>query len=67
MSYWDNISKMQQKQTNKGMFTYGQTLEQNIGLSVEERIIMLQEELIDALMYCEHLKVKLREVEDDLK
>lgn len=67
MSYWDNICKMQQKQTDKGISTYGQTLEHNKSLRVEERITMLQEELIDALMYCEHLKTKLKELEDDLK
>lgn len=59
MSYWDNICEMQKKQTEKGIKTYGQTLEQNTNLTTLERIEYLQEELIDGLMYLEHLKADL--------
>lgn len=57
--YWDNICKMQEKQTTKGLATYGQTLEENTELSMAERLTYLEEELIDALMYIEHIKVLL--------
>lgn len=66
MAYWDNICEMQRKQTEKGLRTYGMTLEQNKKLSIEERITMVQEEMIDALMYLEHLKASLAH-EDDCK
>ena len=57
--YWDNICTMQEKQTAKGLATYGQTLEENTELSMTERLTYLEEELIDALMYIEHIKVLL--------
>lgn len=60
MNYWDNICEIQRKQTQKGIETYGQPLEQNTSLDNEERITMLEEELIDALMYLEHVKKGLR-------
>lgn len=56
MSYWDNITKIYEKQKSKGVDTYGQTLEENTTLNIEERLTMLEEELVDALMYIEHLK-----------
>ena len=66
MGYWDNICEMQRKQTEKGIKTYGQTLEENTGLSPVERITMLQEELIDGLMYLEHLKAGVKDaLEED--
>lgn len=59
MSYWNNICELQKKQTEKGVKTYGQTLEENTGMTNLERLTYLEEELIDALMYIEHLKVIL--------
>jgi hypothetical protein len=47
---------MQKKQTEKGIETYGQVLEDNTGMSTLDRLTYLEEELIDALMYIEHLK-----------
>lgn len=67
MSYWDNICSMQARQTAKGLATYGQVLEDNTALSDTERITMLEEELIDALMYLEHLKASLINKCDDGK
>lgn len=55
-SYRDNIIALMDKQAQKGMSKYGQTLEENDTLSTEQRIEHLQEELIDAMQYCEHLK-----------
>ena len=40
----------------KGIKTYGQILEDNTGMSIKERLEYYEEELIDALMYIEHLK-----------
>lgn len=54
--YWDNICKIAEKQRQKGLDTYGQGLEDNEALSPVERIEYLEEELVDALMYLEHLK-----------
>lgn len=56
--YLENIVKKMEKQTNKGMEKYGQILEQNTELTMEERLIHLQEELIDGLFYIEHLIAK---------
>ncbi|MBQ0113301.1 MAG: hypothetical protein KBT03_09250 [Bacteroidales bacterium] len=50
---------MQKKQTEKGIKTYGQTLEQNTKMTDIERLEYLEEELIDALMYIEHIKANV--------
>lgn len=55
--YWVNICKMNARQEAKGMEKYGEPLEENTTLTTTQRIEHLQEELIDALKYCEHLKV----------
>lgn len=55
-NYWQNITKINQKQEAKGVSKYGQNLEDNITLSTVQRIEHLQEELIDGLKYCEHIK-----------
>lgn len=67
MGYWYNICEMQQKQTDKGIKTYGQVLEQNTEMSTEERLVAIEEELIDALMYLEHLKTNLNMQNDRVK
>lgn len=54
--YWDNICRMNRKQEEKGQNKYGMQLEDNVCLTLKQRINHLQEELIDALKYCEHLK-----------
>lgn len=59
MKYWDRINTMQEKQVLKGFLKYGQLLEENKAMDKKERIVYLQEELIDALMYCEHLKEEM--------
>lgn len=59
--YWDNIQDIADKQRAKGIKTYGQGLEDNTELDIEETLTYLQEELIDALMYIEHVKAKLKE------
>lgn len=53
--YWENICKIAEKQRKKGIETYGQGLEDNTW-DIEKRIQYLEEELVDALMYCEWIK-----------
>ena len=57
--YWHNICAIALRQRKKGMETYGKGLEDNHA-DVITRIEYLEEELIDALMYCEWLKDFLR-------
>ena len=54
--YWPKICAIQQRQTDKGLKKYGQILEENTVMSPRERLEAIEEELIDALMYIEHLK-----------
>jgi len=54
--YWKNICEIQERQTQKGLSKYGRILEENTSMTTAERIEYLQEELVDALMYLEHLK-----------
>lgn len=61
MSYWDNISQIEAKQTAKGVEEYGQTLEQNQIPAVLDRITYIEEELVDALKYLEWLADGLRQ------
>ena len=58
--YWRNITAIKKRQTEKGLRNYGQRLEDNTELSVTETLTYLEEELVDALMYIEHVKNKLR-------
>lgn len=61
--YWKNITEIKNKQTEKGLREYGQTLEENKSIPTIERITMVEEEMVDALMYLEHLKAVLSERE----
>lgn len=56
--YWANIEAIADRQRQKGIDTYGQGLEENPA-SMVTRLTYLEEELIDALMYCEWIKDKL--------
>ena len=56
--YWHNIQDIADRQRQKGIDTYGQGLEENPADMVT-RLTYLEEELIDALMYCEWIKEKL--------
>lgn len=53
--YWENICAIAERQRAKGLATYGKGLEHNQADAIA-RIEHLQEELIDALMYCEWIK-----------
>lgn len=61
--YWEKINAIAERQRAKGMNTYGQGLEMNTA-DIVTRLEYLQEELIDALMYCEWIKDHLRRAED---
>lgn len=55
-TYWSRVSAINARQEEKGLAKYGQALEDNTTLTREQRIEHLEEELIDGLKYCEHLK-----------
>lgn len=57
--YWENICAIAERQRAKGIATYGQGIEMNPA-DVVARIEHLQEELVDALMYCEWIKDAVR-------
>ena len=63
MNYVKNIIDLLEKQRGKGIAKYGQILEDNTSLSRAQRVEHIEEELIDALMYAEHIKAA---VEDSL-
>lgn len=54
--YRECIKNLLDKQIEKGLSKYGVLIEDNNTLTSEQRIEHLEEELVDALMYCEHLK-----------
>ena len=56
--YWQNIQDIADRQRKKGIDTYCHGLEENQADMVT-RLTYLEEELIDALMYCEWIKEKL--------
>ena len=58
--YWERICEISKKQRAKGLATYGQGLEMN-PLTIKERLTYLEEELIDGLMYIEHIRAWLDE------
>lgn len=69
-SYWENICKLNARQEIKGKSKYGMSLEDNTAMNIFQRIEYLQEELVDALKYCEHIKAMLRDIygsEDNTK
>jgi hypothetical protein len=53
--YWDNVCAIADRQREKGVSTYGQGIEKNPA-DIIKRIEYLEEELVDALMYCEWIK-----------
>ena len=53
--YWERVSAIADRQREKGISTYGQGIEKNPA-DIIKRIDHLQEELVDALMYCEWIK-----------
>lgn len=58
--YWERICAIAEKQRAKGLETYGLGLEDN-PMEIIERLEYLEEELIDGLMYIEHIKEALKD------
>ena len=56
--YWERITSIANRQREKGIREYGKGLEANPA-DIVTRLNYLEEELIDALMYCEWIKEKL--------
>ncbi len=56
MNYVKNINELLEKQRQKGIAKYGAVLEDNTTLTSYQRIEHFEEELMDALMYAQHLK-----------
>jgi hypothetical protein len=56
--YWERVCDLAEEQRIKGIKTYGRGIEMNPADAVT-RIEYLQEELVDALMYCEWIKASL--------
>ena len=62
--YWAKVEAIAHRQRQKGISTYGQGIEKNPA-GIIQRIEHLQEELVDALMYCEWIKAMMdKEVND---
>lgn len=61
IDYDKHILDLLDQQREKGLAKYGETLEENTTLSREQRVDHLEEELVDALRYCEHLKMTFRD------
>ena len=61
--YWNNICAIAERQRRKGFETYGKGLEANKA-DIITRIEYLEEELVDALMYCEWIKEQIGGAED---
>lgn len=51
-AYWDRVNFIANLQRTKGLYHYGTTLEANPA-DIKMRLRMLEEELVDALMYIE--------------
>lgn len=60
INYWEKICEIEKRQTEKGIKTYGKTLEENQEPAVFTRIEYFQEELVDALKYSEWIKEGIR-------
>ena len=57
--YWDNITRIAERQRDKGIKTYGTGIEDNPA-DILTRLEYIEEELVDALMYLEWIKEGLR-------
>ena len=58
--YWDRITAIYHHQREKGLKKYGLPLEANPA-SIDTRLRYIEEELVDALMYCEWVRDKLQD------
>ena len=63
--YIENINALMKRQESKGLETYGQLLQDNHEMTTIDRIEYFEEELVDALMYQEHLNESVRGVKHE--
>lgn len=64
--YWKKICAIAEKQRAKGLETYGIGIEDN-QTEIIKRIEYLEEELVDALMYCEWIKDYFGRTKDEMQ
>lgn len=57
---WERVNDIAEKQRKKGIEEYGRGLEEDAA-DISTRLDRIEEELIDALMYIEHLKEVLHD------
>lgn len=62
--YWDQITDIANRQREKGIKTYGRGLEADEA-DIITRLERIEEELIDALMYLEHLKDGIKKARNE--
>ena len=61
--YWERITVLANRQRSKGLKEYGRGVEDDT-VDINVRLDRIEEELIDALMYLEHLRDGIKEVKE---
>lgn len=64
--YWDRITTIADRQRSKGITDYGKGIEDDTA-DINIRLERIEEELIDALMYIEHLKDGIAKIKEVIK
>lgn len=61
--YWDRITAVANRQRSKGLKEYGKGVEDDTA-DINVRLDRIEEELIDALMYLEHLRDGVNKIKE---
>lgn len=61
--YWERITKVATRQRSKGLKEYGRGVEDDTA-DINVRLDRIEEELIDALMYLEHLRDAVNKIKE---
>lgn len=61
--YWDRITAVAERQRSKGLKEYGKGVEDDTA-DINVRLDRIEEELIDALMYLEHLRDGIAQIKE---
>ena len=61
--YWERITVLANRQRSKGLKEYGRGVEDDTA-DINVRLDRIEEELIDTLMYLEHLRDGIKEVKE---
>lgn len=61
--YWDRITVIANRQRSKGISEYGRGIEDDT-VDINVRLDRIEEELIDALMYLEHLRDGISKIKE---